>query len=60
MCSLERGNALYKNLGGWKFTKVATAAGVTCTNQASTGAVFADVNGDGKLDLLVTALVTRP
>ena len=27
VCSLEGGNALYKNLGGWKFTNVAAAAG---------------------------------
>ena len=32
------------------------AAGVACPNQDSTGAVLADVDGDGNLDLLVTSL----
>ena len=32
------------------------SAGVACEGQLSTGATFADVNGDGYLDLLVTAL----
>ena len=50
-CNLEGRNALYRNLGGWKFEDVTLAAGVACTNQASRGAVFADINGDGYLDL---------
>ena len=54
-CNLDGRNALYRNLGGWKFEDVTVAAGVLCSNQASTGAVFADVNGDGYLDLLVTS-----
>ena len=36
-----------------KFEDVAAEAGVSCTNQSSVGAVFADLNGDGKLDLIV-------
>jgi len=54
-CNKEGANALYRNLGNWRFEDVALAAGVTCTNQSSTGAVFADLNGDGRLDLLVTS-----
>jgi hypothetical protein len=56
LCNLDGRNRLYRNLGGWKFEDVTDAAGVGIPNQSSTGAVFADVNGDGKLDLLVTAL----
>lgn len=56
LCNLEGANALYRNAGGWRFEDVTSAAGVACPNQTSTGAVFADVNGDRKLDLLVTAL----
>src|SRR6266851_3057641 len=52
-CNKEGANALYRNLGNWKFEDMATEAGVTCTNQSSTGAVFADLNGDGRFDLLV-------
>jgi enediyne biosynthesis protein E4 len=52
-CRLQRGNALYRNLGNWRFEDVTAAAGVACEGQASTGATFADVDGDGDLDLLV-------
>lgn len=54
LCSLEGRNTLYKNLGNWKFQDVTAAAGLVCTNRYTRGAVFADVNGDGALDLLVT------
>ena len=54
-CNIGGGNALYRNLGNWKFQDVTDSAGVRCTNQFSTGAVFADINGDGLLDLLVTS-----
>ncbi len=55
-CGLENGNKLYRNLGGWKFEDVTDSAGVACADQYSTGAVFADVNGDGHLDLLVNGV----
>lgn len=55
-CRLEGSNALYRNLGGWKFQEVTAPAGVACADQMSTGAVFADVEGDGDLDLFVTSL----
>jgi enediyne biosynthesis protein E4 len=56
LCNLNGTNALYKNLGQWKFRDVTAEAGVNCPNQSSTGAVFADINGDGHLDLLVTSM----
>lgn len=55
-CSLGTGNTLFKNLGGWKFQDVTQAAGVACPQQDSTGAVLADIDGDGDFDLLVNSL----
>jgi hypothetical protein len=55
-CRLDGPNVLYKNLGGWKFKDVTHEAGVACPDRFSTGATFADIDGDGDLDLLVTAV----
>ncbi len=55
-CAIDGTNALYRNLGGWRFEDVTAAAGVGLRGLHSTGAVFADVNGDGRLDLLVATL----
>ncbi len=52
--SLQGRNALYKNLGQWKFQDVTEGSGLVATNQNYRGAVFADVNGDRWLDLLMT------
>src|SRR5437879_5089757 len=53
LCSLEGRNALYRNLGDWRFEDVTLKAGIDATNYVCRGAVFADVNGDGWLDLLI-------
>jgi hypothetical protein len=55
-CGMESPNALYRNLGNGRFEDITAAAGVACPDQYSTGAVFADVDGDGDLDLLVNSL----
>ncbi len=52
-CSLNGRNTLYKNLGNCKFKDVTREAGVSGDGQCCRGAVFADVNGDGHLDLLI-------
>jgi hypothetical protein len=54
LCSLDGHNALYQNLGGFKFKDVTAASGINCGNRICRGAVFADINGDGWLDLLVS------
>ena len=47
---------LFRNLGNGRFENVAAAAGVEATSQSTKGVVFADVNGDGRLDLFCAAL----
>src|SRR5215218_8009355 len=48
-------SALYRNLGGWRFEDVAKTAGVAACDRYSTGATFADTDGDGDLDLVLVA-----
>ena len=52
-CSLHQGNRLFKNLGGWKFEDVTESAGFRFPALYYHAGVFADVNGDGWLDLLI-------
>ena len=46
-------NALYRNLGGWRFEDVSKQAGVDLAAWGS-GACTGDFDGDGRLDLYVT------
>lgn len=48
-------SALYRNLGNWHFEDITTAAGVGACDRHTTGATFADVDGDGTLDLILLA-----
>lgn len=54
-CHVDGSNALFRNLGGFKFQNVTMETGVGCTHQTSRGAAFADLNGEGALDLMVTS-----
>jgi hypothetical protein len=53
---LQGSNVLYRNLGAWKFADITVQAGLASPIPFSTGAVFADVDGDGDLDLLVNSI----
>ena len=46
-------NKLYLNRGNWKFEDVSGQAGIQGKHAWSTGVTFADVNGDGWLDIYV-------
>jgi len=49
-------NLLFRNLGNGTFEETGSAAGVTLTGEENTGATFADLNGDGWLDLIVLGM----
>lgn len=53
---LTSSNVLYQNLGNWKFRDVTKEAGIVIANRYCRGAVFADLNGDDWLDLLVSTV----
>src|SRR3954471_1577916 len=57
-CGLDSENKLFRNLGDWKFQDITASAGsvIACPGHDSMGAAFADVDGDGDLDLIVNAL----
>lgn len=52
----EGASVLYRNLGGWRFEDATQASGVAREDGYRTGCAFADLTGDGHLDLLVLAL----
>ncbi len=55
-CALDGPNILYRNLGNWSFRDVTAEAGAAGPESDATGAVFADVDGDHDLDLLVSSV----
>ncbi|MCS1411681.1 MAG: hypothetical protein M2R45_04882 [Verrucomicrobia subdivision 3 bacterium] len=58
VCRLSGANALFKNLGGWRFRNSSRNSAIECRAQYSTGATLADVDGDADLDLLVNGVGT--
>ena len=55
-CSLDGPNALYRNLGNWKFQDITAGAGVACADLDATACAFADLDGDGDRDLVVNSM----
>ncbi len=56
LCNADGPNALYRNLGHWRFTNITAAAGVALRGVTSSGAALADLNGNGHLDLVVNTV----
>lgn len=56
LCGLDGPNALYRNLGQWRFEDVTARAGVAGADLDATAACLADLDGDGDLDLAVNSI----
>ncbi len=56
LARLDGPNALYLNLGDWRFREAATESGVAAADRFSTGATLVDVDGDGDRDLVLTSI----
>ena len=56
LARLEGPNALYLNLGDWRFRETAVESGVAAGDRFSTGATLVDLDGDEDHDLILTSI----
>ena len=56
LAGLSGRSTLYRNRGGWKFEDVTVASGSPAAALDATGALLADIDGDGDLDLTVSSV----
>jgi hypothetical protein len=56
LARIEGPSALYINRGGWRFEDTAPESGVALGDRPATGALLADLDGDGDNDLLVLSM----
>ena len=54
LCAIDGNSVLYKNNGNWTFADATSSSGLKELGHRHRGAVFADLNGDDWLDLLVS------
>ncbi len=55
LAGLEGQLSLFRNAGNWRFADVTAGSGVIATNYMARGVVFADLDGDGAPELLLSA-----
>lgn len=56
VASVQRPAVLYRNTGDFRFEDITAASGLAAAGLGTTSAVFADLNGDANLDLVIGTL----